>query len=222
MSIILQSAEAPDRANPFLILPGIRELPSDMFGWTDRASRYLRLEHGIDAEKLEYYLWAVRLPGKLRDLSRNFAAVIRYYNRKGIVPNVIAHSNGNVIVCRTLRRYPDIRIGTLFMVMPACWSSCADNGLNVALLQDRVQAVRFFGSRKDNVVRWGGGLTGWLRFLDLGYGTASFDGLTEIDAAVADRIVQVDMTPWGHGTFAGPRTLPNFLDHLVIPHAEYS
>lgn len=191
-----------------------------MHDWTDRAARHLRLEHGIDAEKMEYYLWVIRSPVKLRSLSDELADVIRYYNEKGIVPNIMAHSNGNVIVCRMLRKHPDIRIATLFMVAPACWSSCERNGLNVALsgAEPPCQRVMCFHSDNDKVVKWGG-MTSFLKFAGLGYGRAGYTGLLDISATAAHRISHQDMTPWGHSTFGGEAPLPKFLDHLVIPRA---
>ncbi len=218
--IIQHSSGDPHTANPFLILPGIRERPANMDDWTDRAARNLRLEWSIDAEKLEYYLWAIRRPGKLRKLSDQLADVVRYYNVKGVVPNLLAHSNGNVIVCRMLRKHPDVRVGVFFMVMPACWSNCQQNGLNDALKAKSVKYVRCFHSREDGVVKWGG-LTSFLRPLGMGYGRASYTGLTSVAPVIGNRVEQVDMTPWGHGTFGGQEALPGFLDYLVIPFAAY-
>lgn len=201
----------------FLLIPGIQHLPGDFFAWTDRAARELRLQHGADAEKLEYSIGKIRMPGKMDDLVENLSRVVAHYNVLGITPNIVAHSNGNVLVCRMLRR-TGVKIGTLYMVMPACWSSCEWNGLNEALIDDRVERVVFFGSKSDAVVRWGGLLTGWLSFAGLGYGRASYTGLTDIHAGIASRIKQIDLTPWGHSEFAESRNLTRFLNSKIMPY----
>jgi hypothetical protein len=205
---------------PFLLINGIRTKPNKMFAWTDRVAREeLFFNHGILSEKLEYNMGMFRSRRKLRRLSDNFAEVVRGYNKAGFIPNIIAHSNGNVVVCRALARHPDIRMGTFFMLMPACYSDMNDNHLNVALKQGQVTSVRFFGSKRDMVVLWGHRLTGFLKRFSLGYGGASFDGLLEIRPSIRHLVKSVDLTPWGHSEFHKPENLSKFLADHVIPYA---
>lgn len=199
----------------FLLINGIKTLPDDMFTWTDRAERELQLTHNLTSEKIEYHMGTFRRPSRLRELADNLAEVVREYNKRGQRPHVIAHSNGNVLLCRALSRNSDIRIGKFFMVMPACWSSCKDNGLNRALLNKQVDQVIFFGSDSDNVVKWGG-KTSFLKVIGLGYGSASYTGLTEIDPEVADKVEQVRINEYRHSTFGETGVLPGFLKDQVI------
>ncbi len=204
--------------NPFLLINGIRAQPDDMFTWTDRAERLLQLEHDITSEKIEYKIGAIRRPSRLADLASNLAKVIYAYNQKGLSPNAIDHSNGNVLQCRAHAKHPGIKIDTLFMVMPACWSSMEENGLNAALKRGSIRQIVCFGSDNDTVVRRGR----WTKYvrkvgIPMGYGGASFDGLTDIDPEVADRVENVRKNSWGHSTFGQYDVLPNFIRNEILP-----
>ncbi len=201
--------------SPFLLLNGILNEPDDMFTWTDRSERLLQLEHGIISEKIEYHIGVIRRPSRLKKLSSDLAEVINDYNMKGQRANAIAHSNGNVLMCRALRAHPGIKIDTLFMLMPACWASMEENGLNLALKRGQIKRIVCFGSDDDRVVKWGG-KTGFLKWMGLGYGTASHTGLTEIDPEIADRVKQVRKEGWGHSTFGQYDVLEDFIKDEIL------
>ena len=204
--------------NPFLLINGIRNNPCDMFAWTDRAERILQLEYGILSEKLEYKIGAIRPPSKMRSLSADLVKVVKRYNASGRRPNIMAHSNANVLACRAFAAEPGIKIDTLFMVMPACWSSMKDNGLNHALDRGQVKRIICFGSDNDRVVKWGG-RTSFLKPLGMGYGDASYRGLTDIAQGLERQVRNIRINKWGHSDFGTEANLHRFLRDSILPMA---
>ena len=198
----------------WLILPGIRAKPGEMFAWTDRAARHIAIAHDTHAEKLEYKAGAIRSPWKLNRLADNLACVVRAYNDAGFKPNILAHSNGNVLVSRMLRKAVGLRIGEWHAAFPAMDSGCDCNGINGAVADGMLGTVVCYGSASDDVVAWGFFLTGWLKAAGLGYGDASTNGLVEIADKSKVRNIRIDR--WGHSDFAAPGVLVPFLLEYVL------
>lgn len=198
----------------WLILPGIRSNPGEMFAWTDRAARFLAIGPGNHTEKLEYKVGMLRSPFKLNRLADNLSSVVKLYNDAGVLPSFIAHSNGNVLISKMLKNSVGLKINEWHMLFPACSSDCGDNGINIATSKNVVRKVVCYGSKNDKVVKWGSRLTSWLNFVGLGYGNASFKGLTRI--ADNGKVSNVRLNAWGHSEFAKPGLLVPFIQNYIL------
>jgi len=199
-----------------LTVNGIRGKPSLADSWTDRRARHIQLHTDHKAEAVENAIWVIRTRRRQRHYARQLAKIIRAYNAAGIRPHVEAHSNGTVLVLMALSTDPALRIDRFTMLFPAAWASFRENGLNAYLTDDQVGKVIFVGSKNDKVVKWGGGLTRWLRIIGpWGYGTLSSTGPRDVDPAHQSRLRIIWKNHWGHNTFAQPRHLIPFLESLI-------
>lgn len=205
----------------FEIVNGIRGNPNKPWQWWDRATMWINLNLGsAKARAFDNRFPAVRTPKRKRMYAQAFRDTIQRYNTAGVVPDVMAHSNGNVITLMALSMDSNIMIDTLYMLFPACWSSFEKNGLNQFVATGQVKKVVFVGSKKDTVVKWGGRLTGWTNsFSPLGYGTLSYDGPRNVDARLYQHVKIVWKNDWGHNTFSQKDVFEPFLAELLRPEA---
>jgi hypothetical protein len=199
-----------------LVINGIMGKPSLATAWTDRRARFIQLHTSDKAVAVENHFWLIRTQKRLKHYAGQLAIEIREYNRAGIVPDVEAHSNGNVLVLMALHLDSSLKIGNFTMLFPAAYASFEDNGINQYLEMGQIKTVLFVGSKTDGIVRWGGGLTSWARrFSPYGYGTLSVDGPQDVCSPLLQkRITEVWRDGWGHSTFSEPERMDKFFDDI--------
>ena len=197
----------------YLLIPGIRHRRASFAGWTDRLAIALALD-GKVAIPMEYSVGFWRPRRLRRRLARELAQAIRVWNKGGVVPNLVTHSNGGVILCQALALDADIKVGTVCMVAPAAWRSMEQNGLNAALLTGRVQKLRIFASRGDRVLRYGG-VSAIFSWLGKGYGRLGYDGPRDVDPRVAKRVEVIWEDHQNHGSWFSTKSLGRFIRQIL-------
>jgi hypothetical protein len=114
------------------------------------------------------------------------------------------------------RRYEGVRVNEWHMVFPSCGPDCTKNGIKEAILRGSLHLARCYGSDNDSVVKWGHRLTGWMKLFGMGYGSASYAGLTNRFSGTLGRAENIRIDQWGHSDFASPgRLVPFLLEHVL-------
>jgi len=198
-----------------LIVNGIMGKPSLADSWTDRRARYIQIHTDDKAVAVENSFWLIRTQKRLKHYAKQLACEIREYNRAGIRPDLEAHSNGNVLYLMALSLDPNLKVGHVTMLFPAAFADCDENGINLYFKHGQIHRITFVGSRNDKVVKYGGGLTSWLRKIGpWGYGTMSVDGLEGLKPEYETKVRTIWKNDWGHSDFSNPGTMERFFDSL--------
>lgn len=198
-----------------LVINGIMGRPSLASSWTDRRARHIQIHTDDKAVAVENSFWFIRTQRRLKHYAKQLAYEIRQYNHAGIHPHIEAHSNGNVLYLMALSLDPALKIGHATMLFPAAFADCEDNGINLYFKLGQIQSITFVGSKNDKVVKWGGGLTKWLRKIGpWGYGTMSVDGLRNLKPQYAGKVRTIWKNKWGHSDFSKEGTMQRFFDSL--------
>jgi len=180
-----------------IILNGIMTQSEDPAGWVDVASRYLRTEHHVFCEKLEYttgFLFTRAAFHKTR--VENLHVFINYYIRKKWKVNLIGHSYGCHIITDSIKGYSAGGIGDVSLIAGATEKDFGKNGLNEALQNEIVDKVMIFKSDGDKVLRKAAGLSqklfGWIGKGRLSYGQLGLYGPKNVADDVRDKVRVID------------------------------
>lgn len=197
-----------------LLINGILGKPSLADAWTDRRARYIQLRTPNKARAIENAFWLIRSKKRINHYAQQLAYEIRAYNQAGIIPNVEAHSNGNVLLLKALSLDPYLKIARFTMLFPAAYASFKHNGANRFLQTGQIDNIVFVGSKNDKTVRRGGGATKWLRPLGYGYGTLSYEGPQDVAFNVKLQVREVWKNSYGHSTFSERGVMTRFFKEL--------
>lgn len=166
---------------------GVMSNPGDAFAWTDRATAWTNQNTPWKAEKFEYFS-----PVMLRFLYQNervekLAKAIRPYLLQKFNVWLVGHSNGADIICRLLNKENMSFLG-ITLVAGATDADCNKNGINKAIIENRLQSANFYCSHADEILKrvgWTKKLFGWM---GLGYGNIGFVGPDHILESTAQNI----------------------------------
>jgi len=156
----------------YVLVNGIRTNPNDVNGWTDHAEEWLE-DYGYSATKYEYFCTSVFRWVRQPSRSRSVAEIIK----RSVKPVVyVGHSNGCEILAKIFREDKMVRIKDAHLFAPAVDPDFDANGFNKAFRDGRIERLFIYGSKADHTLRIGNKLTGWLRFIGMGYGHLGYEG----------------------------------------------
>ena len=187
---------------------GILAFPGRSDGWTDRAVTLSHLHLGVRGEKFEHFsgcltrfIWQEKRAIALASLANNYLA-------RGWQVFYRAHSNGCDVAIRSLRHIEHGHIAGMQLIAAAAEADFHRNGLNSALLHNRVSRVHLCCSPDDKAL-WAARISHpFLNVVGNGYGSLGFTGPLN----VADEIEHRVSTHWepgfDHGSWLiGPQLL---------------
>lgn len=183
-----------------IFIPGILSNPEDVFGWTDKGCRDGQ-RHGFLVDKYEYLALPILRPFKQDARSDRVGKLVDAWNGSKIV--IVAHSNGCELTSRFLKKFNHY-IHQIHFIAGANDSNCDRNGINDALLEDRVGDVFIYSSINDEALRKGAKRwTSWLQFIGLNYGWLGLYGPANIDPRVLGRIHIINDNSQVHRSWLG-------------------
>lgn len=193
----------PDSDGETLVfLNGILTRPSNPLAWTDRAVSWFRKRTRHDAHAYEYFQTAI--------LGRLFFERLHLANAIGLIArlqagalhrpslHLVAHSRGCEIA-RKLIVHHALPVETLHLFAAAVDPDFERNGLNQALRSCRVNRIRLYTSKEDDVLRW-------IAAASLGlYGRLGYTGPRNVAPDLAKRVEIVERNTYDHGEWFTPR-----------------
>lgn len=189
---------------------GILNLPGASLNWTGRAVTWTHSRQICMAEKVEYFCGPIGRAFGQRDRSEKFARTLSFYGSEW-QKFVCAHSNGADVVLRGLASHQWPRIECLHLVSAACEAHFDRNGLNEALLTNRIGHVVIYVAAQDRALRlaklWPGR---WL-----GYGTLGLHGPLKVNPMVKNQVTTFRMPSFGHSTWFDDLVFEETMQHLT-------
>lgn len=171
------------REYQYFFVNGILTNPGDIHGWNDRAERAFE-NAGLIADRYEYKSGAItRFLGQQKRVN-DIAEILSEINRRIIY---VGHSNGCELFSKLIQK-TDLEFDAVHLFAPATWADFDSNGFNEALEDKRIMNLFIYGSKKDNTLKWGNRLTGWLKFSGLGYGDLGYSGVKNVRESVSHRV----------------------------------
>jgi len=179
-----------------LFINGILTLPSDQFGWTDRAERWTGDFSRHEFDSIEYFHTPLLGLAFERKTVQQAAWIVAEYLAawKGNRPlriHLVGHSRGCEIARRLIVEH-GVPVDTLHFFAPAVDRDFERNGLGPALHSGLVRQLHIYGAATDRVLsrfaRWSFGI----------YGTLGCDGPLNAEGL---RISRDFRRGYGHGTW---------------------
>lgn len=195
-----------------IYVPGILTMPGDARNWCGRAVTWTHLRTGFYAEKVEYY--STPLLGRLlfqKQRAQKLLTVLHYYMDKQWDIALIGHSNGCDVILDALKLDSWPVIKAVHLVAGACEADFKKNGLNDALLRDRVENVFVYVAGEDQAMRYA---RTWIG-KSMGYGTLGLDGYKNVDERVQDRVGELTWEGFGHSQCWEDNHFDATMTHLV-------
>lgn len=203
-----------------IFVNGILTWPGNSRDWNSRAVTWvhssLGLCHGtrvIDldcrAEKVEYFCGPIGRALGQRKRAAKVIELLDAYLGWDII--LVGHSNGAAVILDALQTAGWPRIDSLHLVSAACEAHFDANGLNAALLRDRVKKVCVYCGGCDRALHIAHSLIG--RFL--GYGVLGLHGPMGVDPDVTDRVGTVTWPNFGHSDCWHPANFNRTMAHFV-------
>lgn len=182
-----------------LLIPGILNVPWRLDGWTDDFVTLTNAHTPFKAQSFEYM--AGPLTRLFRQQARADMITLKAleYIKADFRVHIVAHSNGCSIACRILRN-SEIQIESLHLIASASWRDFDANGLNEALMLDRIETVFLYGSDNDWSLKLGGN-TRFLHPIGLGYGTLGLHGPENLMHVLKGRVKRDWRNDYGHSTW---------------------
>lgn len=164
----------------YIVVNGILTHPSDTQAWTDRAERWYQ-DRNIICTRYEYFSGALtrfwgqgRRVNQIKDLLLEIEKPIVY----------IGHSNGCELFTRLIKS-TKIEFEAVHLLAAATESDFEDNGYNEAFKECRINKLYLYCSEMDHTLKKGNQMTGWMKFLGLGYGALGLYGPKNMSAKAA-------------------------------------
>ncbi len=175
-----------------IFVNGILTFPGSSRNWTGRAVTWTHLNTEARAEKVEYFCGPIGRALGQRERAEKFAATLQHY--QGWQAIAVGHSNGADVILDGLRLAAWPRLEELHLVCGACEADFNTNGLNLALLNDRIGKVFVYIGDRDQALRLAHTLPAQL----LGYGVLGLHGPRNVRANVRDRVGELHWPDYGH------------------------
>lgn len=188
-------------ANVWILIPGILQHPEGIEDWADRARDWIHANTEDTAITYEYRVGIIRTK---RERKRWVADLIELLCTRyaGRTVNVLTHSNGGYIITEAIKQCRDIHLKALHMVAAAADADFDKNGLNEAILSNRVQRVFLYCSRGDRTLNtwatWSKRLFGWL---GLGYGNLGWVGKKHVSDDAEAAVDEIWRDSMDHSTW---------------------
>jgi hypothetical protein len=201
------------RRRVFIFVRGILGNPGDAKEWNARALPWVFRETAGFADNFETKVGALnRIFGQWRR-ARNFGRTLKEYKPRDNSVTVAAHSNGTDIVLKGLRLAGWPRIEALHLASGACESDFNANGLNQALLTERIGRVCLYRAGKDGALPWSRlWVTSW------GWrGILGITGPLNVLDSVKDRVGEIVRPGFGHSSWFSPGEFDRTLKHFTTP-----
>ncbi|HXP60965.1 MAG TPA: hypothetical protein VN829_10765 [Dongiaceae bacterium] len=196
----LNGQERPVPRRLYCFINGILTFPGDARNWTGRAVTWTNVHEGFDvdplrvrAEKVEYWAGPIdRVFGQKGRAEKLLHTLLQYCGWEIVLAG---HSNGADVIVDMLRDFPQcLPIHHLHLVCGATEGDFQQNGLNGALLQNRVGDVTVYCAGKDRALALAHTLPGKV----LGYGVIGLTGALNVLPSVQSRVRRVDWPDYGH------------------------
>lgn len=184
----------------YLFIPGIRQRrdhrkPGD---WADRAASWMRAQ-GHEAECYEYFSTAIFRRWMGAQNKRVDACREILKGRTGVT--LVGHSNGGDIICRLLKKCPQMVFESVHLIAPAVTADFRRNGLNEALISGQVDQLFVYGSENDRALWLGGASEKVFGWMGLGYGDLGRAGPKHVAPAAACRLKPDWRNAFDHSTW---------------------
>lgn len=174
----------------YIFVNGILNFPGRSSNWTGRAVTHMMSEHGIFAEKVEYFTFATfhRMMGQ-RKRALKLARTMSFYQNHQI--HLVAHSNGADVVFDALHYLNWPRVETVQLFSPACENDFQKLGVRTAQIAGSIGKVKVFIGEKDSPLALASSFAGrWF-----GYGSLGRIGPVN---HVEDQTEVITRPDWGH------------------------
>jgi pimeloyl-ACP methyl ester carboxylesterase len=201
----------------FLFINGICSDPARDDSWQDRAVEWIHNHTQDRAEKFEYLaLPLTRWIGQAKRIQKCAMHLCDHAVNSDDRIVVVAHSNGCPVALEAIRSRPDLHVEALHLIAAAADSDCRRNGINELCQGGQVGSVQLYGSRSDDVLKYGAGISrvlvgSWTRWLherwgcfpELGYGQLGYYGpeAGSLAPEVYERVWMEWRNGFGHSTW---------------------
>lgn len=167
---------------------GILAFPGRSDGWTDRAVTLGHKQLGMREEKFEHFSGVITRPFWQEKRAIALANLANTYLRGGWTVFLRGHSNGCDVICRAIKHIEHGFIAGIQLIAGACQADFVKNGLNDALLHQRVQKVVLNCSPDDRALWLARASHPVLNFFANGYGSLGFSGPLNVLDAIEHRV----------------------------------
>lgn len=189
----------------YLVVNGILSKPGDINGWTDLFEDEYE-DMGYTCKRYEYFSSLIRWKQSKR--VKELTEIIKRSSSKIIY---VGHSNGCELFSRLIKE-TDCEFQAAHLFAPAMDSDCNVNGINLAILSKRVNAVYAYCSKKDLILKNWASKTSFLKFIRLGYGTAGYSGFTNILPEVEGKFHREWSKSFNHSDWFKPKKIKDSIE----------
>lgn len=132
---------------------GWQSIFGDWLNWPNQAIAWIHKNTPHKAQTLTYFTGFIFPALTRRRRARNFAKLLNTYNAEGWRIVLVAHSEGAAtgLLAMELAGYPVI--DELHLICGACNSDCYRNGINSAVIMNRLKKICVYVAGKDRAMR---------------------------------------------------------------------
>lgn len=193
---------------------GWETLFGDWKQWPNEAVAWIHKNTPHKAQTLTYFCGPVLAAATRTFRAKQFAKLILKYKCDGWRIVMVCHSEGTATALRALRVADWPVVDELHLVCGACDSDFNNNGLNVAMLKDRVKNVMCYVAGKDVPMKIEDTYVGSLCFGLQTAGTPlGLKGPVSVADAVKSRVGVIHWPAYGHSDCFLPK---NFEDTMRL------
>ena len=201
----------------YLFVNGVATWPGNYTNWNKRAVTFTNLLTPHKAEAFEYFCTLLTRPFREDQRAKHFARSLKQYAAEKWRIICVGHSNGCDVILDGLRRAGWPKVAAVHLVCGACTADFNVNGLNIALVRERIGQVFVYCALDDFALKlahtWPGEL--------LGYGTLGLHGALHVLDSVKNRVGQLWWRGYGHSTCWLPEHFHATMGHF-FPGEKFS